>query len=106
MGKHTKKVCSSDQNRCCAICTVLKVSPKVHDCYCNWDSSLQTIESDIITEGLKLSERKCVAFATQMLLLMGTAKILINLKIIVSYECHFEKTANHLLTKSRRILSL
>ena len=59
-GAHTKKLLFMGvRNKYCSICAVAehkKQKPPQHHCYCNWDGSSVAMESDIISEGFRLSE--------------------------------------------------
>ena len=59
-GAHTKKlVFMGVRNKYCCICSIAeskKEDPPRHHCYKNWDGSSAAMESDIISEGFRLSE--------------------------------------------------
>ena len=59
-GAHTKKlVFLGVRNKYCCICAIAehkKEDPPHHRCYRNWDGCSAAMESDIISEGFRLSE--------------------------------------------------
>ena len=60
-GKHSKKLlCLGVRNKFCSVCAIsnnkLREIP-AHSCYKNWNGSSAAMESDMIAEGLRLSEK-------------------------------------------------
>lgn len=62
IGKETGKLLHIGvRNKYCYVCQTAKnkmVEPQEHDCFKNWDSDSQSMESDIIVEGFKEAETK------------------------------------------------
>ncbi|XP_062575148.1 uncharacterized protein LOC134237079 isoform X2 [Saccostrea cucullata] len=62
IGKETGKLLHIGvRNKYCFVCQTAKnklTDPKQHDCFKNWDSDSQSMESDIIVDGFKQAEGK------------------------------------------------